>query len=99
MTMVVADGISPDVDEMLCSALQRLPLPAAIGAPMLFGKSRFILVRSMVASTKLLELHAEVMRICVPYLRPAAAPNTEWGNGLRMSRWRVGSSRRSSRGH
>jgi len=79
VTMIVADGISPDVDDKLAAVLHRLPLPCVIGAPMVFGRSPFVLVRSVVPSMELLQLQADVNRICVTYLTPAAAPNTAVG--------------------
>jgi 2'-5' RNA ligase len=79
VTMIVADGISPDVDDKLSAVLHRLPLPCVIGAPIVFGRSPFILVRSVVPSIELLQLQADVNRICMTYLTPAAAPNTDVG--------------------
>ena len=79
MTLLVADEISPDVDAPLSQVLQRLPLPCVIGAPIVFGRLPFVLVRLVVPSTELLELHADAARICSPYLTPAAAPNTGVG--------------------
>jgi 2'-5' RNA ligase len=78
-TLVVADGISPEVGEPLSSSLRRLPLPCVIGAPMVFGRSPFVLVRVVVPSVELLELQAEVARICQPYLTHGAASNTAVG--------------------
>lgn len=78
-TLVVADGISPDADDVLSSVGRRFPLPCAIGAPMVFGRATFVLVRLIVPSAALLELHAEVARICLPYLTPGLAPNTAVG--------------------
>jgi hypothetical protein len=46
---------------------------------MVFGRSPFVLVRSVVPSMELLQLQADVNRICVTYLTPAAAPNTAVG--------------------
>jgi 2'-5' RNA ligase len=79
VTMIVADGISPDVDDELSAVLHRLPLPCVIGAPIVFGRSPFILVRSVAPSMELLQLQADVYRICLTYLTPAAAPNTAVG--------------------
>jgi hypothetical protein len=79
VSMIVADGISPDVDDKLRAVLHRVPLPCVIGAPMVFGRSPFILVRSVVPSMELLQLQADVNRICLTYLTPAAAPNTAVG--------------------
>lgn len=78
-TLVVADSISPDADDVLSSVGRRFPVPCVIGAPMVFGRSPFVLVRVIVPSAALLELHAEVARICLPYLTPGLAPNTAVG--------------------
>ena len=79
VTVIVADGISPDVDDRLSAVLYRLPVLCVIGAPMVFGRSPFILVRSVVPSMELLQIQAEVNRISTTYLEPAAAPNTAVG--------------------
>jgi 2'-5' RNA ligase len=89
MTLVVAESISPDVDELLIPATGRLPLPCRIGAPMVFGESRFTLVRLVVPTAELLTLQAEVYRICVPYLKPGSASNTvpgQWTPHVTMAR-------------
>ena len=88
-TLVVADSISPDVDDVLSSVGRRFPLPCVIGAPMVFGRSPVVLVRVVVPSALLLELHAEVARICLPYLTPGLAPNTavgQWTPHLTLAR-------------
>ena len=79
VTLLVADEISPDVDAPLSQVLQRLPLACVIGAPIVFGRSPFVLVRLVVPSTELLELHADTVHICEPYLTPGPAPNTVVG--------------------
>jgi len=79
VTLLVAEEISPEIDVSLNPVLDRLPLPCVIGAPVVFGRSPFILVRLVVPSSELLELHADVVRISRPYLTPGAAPNTVVG--------------------
>lgn len=79
VTMVVADRISADVDEQLRPVLERLTLPCVVGAPMVFGRSPFVLVRVVVPSTDLLELQAHVAGVCAPYVAPEAALNTAVG--------------------
>jgi 2'-5' RNA ligase len=79
VTLLVADRISPEVEDKLSLVLHRLPLPCVIGAPMAFGRSPFVLVRAVVPSAELLELQAEVARICLTYLTPGALPNTAVG--------------------
>lgn len=79
VTLLVADEISADIDVALRPVLDRLPVACVIGAPVVFGRSPFILVRLVVPSTPLLELHADVVRISQPYLISGAAPNTVVG--------------------
>lgn len=80
VTLVVADDISPDVDAFLTPVLERLPVPCVIGAPVVFGRSPFILVRLVVPSAELLELHADVVRISSPHLARVAASNSVVGH-------------------
>jgi 2'-5' RNA ligase len=89
LTLVVADEIAADVDELLTTVTRRLPLPCLIGAPMVFGESRLTLVRLVVPTAELLSLQAEVHRICLPYLTPGPASNTlpgQWTPHLTMAR-------------
>jgi 2'-5' RNA ligase superfamily protein len=89
VTMVVADEVGSDVDELLGPVVARLPIPCMVGAPMLFGRSTFVLVRLVVPSTELLSLQAEVLRVCTPYLTPGPAPNTlvgQWTPHVTLAR-------------
>ncbi|HME49985.1 2'-5' RNA ligase family protein [Mycobacterium sp.] len=89
VTLVVAEEISTDVDELLSPVTRQLPLRCLIGAPMVFGESRFTLVRLVVPTAALLALQAEVHRICLPYLVPGPASNTlpgQWTPHLTMAR-------------
>ena len=89
LTLVVADAISPDVDEPLAGVTPQLPLPCRIGAPMVFGESRFTLVRQVVPTVQMLSLQAEVHGICLPYLTPGPASNTvpgQWTPHLTLAR-------------
>ena len=72
VTLVVAPQIHARVD----TALEPLgaPLDAVIGAPMLFGRAPFTLVRAIVPSAALLALHTAVYRRAAPYLVPAPLP-------------------------
>jgi 2'-5' RNA ligase len=78
-TMVVADQIAEDVDTLLPAATRQLPFPCVIGAPMLFGRSSFILVKHVVPTTQLLAIQAEVLSTCMPHLTPGPASNTVVG--------------------
>jgi hypothetical protein len=74
-TMVVAENIAEDVDALLVPATRRLPLTSVVGAPMLFGKSTFVLVRLIVPSAELLSLQADVFQVCARHLKPGPMSN------------------------
>ena len=92
VTLAVAERIAVDVDELLRPVRKRLPLVAAIGAPVLFGRANVVFARLVVPTTELLALHAEVHRLCVPHLAPAPMPNSlpgQWTAHVTLAR-RVG---------
>jgi 2'-5' RNA ligase len=92
VTLVVAERIAPDVDALLRPAAQRLPLGCAVGASLLFGRSNAVLARLIVPTAELLAVHAEVHRICGPYLAPGPMPNclpAQWTAHVTLAR-RVG---------
>jgi len=92
VTLAVAERIAPDADALLRPVAQRLPLACAVGASLLFGRSNAVLARLIVPTTELLELHAEVHRICGPYLVPGPMPNSlpsQWTAHVTLAR-RVG---------
>ena len=92
VTLAVAERIAPDVDELLGPVSGRLPLPAAIGAPVLFGRASVVFARLVVPTGELLALHAEVHRLCLPHLAPAPMPNSlpgRWTAHVTLAR-RVG---------
>jgi 2'-5' RNA ligase len=76
VTLAVAMRILPDVDPLLRPVAQQLPLACTVGAPLLFGRSNAVLARLIVPTAELLALHAEVHRICAPYLVPRPLPNS-----------------------
>jgi hypothetical protein len=76
VTLAVAERIAPDVDALLLPVAQRLPLGCAVGASLLFGRSNAVLARLIVPTAELLAVHAEVHRICGPYLTPGPMPNS-----------------------
>lgn len=79
VTVTVASQLDGGVDEALTPTLQRLPLTCQIGAPMVFGRGPFILVRLLVPSIPLLDLHAEVHRVCLPYMCSGPLPHARPG--------------------
>ncbi len=80
VTMTVAARMGDEVNEVLRPMLDRLPLPCVIGAPMLFGAGQAVtLVRLVVPSADLLAMHADVHRVCMPYLVKGALPHANPG--------------------
>lgn len=76
VTLAVAERITPDVDSLLKPIAGQLPLPCTVGAPLLFGPTNAVLARLIVPTAELLALHAEVYRICAPYLLPQPMPHS-----------------------
>ena len=74
-TLTVADRIDPEVDELLSTLGERFPFPCRIGAPLFFGRAKAVLARLVVPTTALLDVHAEVHRLCLPYLDPGPVTN------------------------
>jgi 2'-5' RNA ligase len=92
VTLAVAERIDVDVDELLRPVSKRLPLVAAIGAPVLFGRANVVFARLVVPTSELLALHAEVHRLCLPHMVPAPMPNSlpgQWTAHVTLAR-RVG---------
>lgn len=89
VTLVVADQMSDDVDAALVPVLSRLPLACRIGAPMLFGRGPFTLVRLVVPAADLLALHADVHSVCLPFMTPGPLPHAgpgEWTPHVTLAR-------------
>lgn len=76
MTLTVAERIDPGVDERLSSLGGRFPFPCRIGAPLLFGTAKVVLARLVVPTADLLDVHAEVHRLCRSHLSPGPMANT-----------------------
>jgi 2'-5' RNA ligase len=92
VTLAVAERIAPDVDALLRPVAHQLPLRCAVGASLLFGRSNAVLARLILPTAELLALHAEVHRICGPYLMPGPMPNSlpgQWTAHVTLAR-RVG---------
>lgn len=68
ITLIAAQRISPDVDEVLRPLADRLPVAVVVGAPLVLGGPRHTLARLIVPSAELLDLHAEIYRRCLPSL-------------------------------
>jgi hypothetical protein len=88
-TLTVAERIDPEVDELLRPLVARFPLVCRIGAPLLFGGAKPVLARLVVPSAELLEVHAEVHRLCLPHLRPGPMANAvpdQWTAHVTLAR-------------
>src|SRR4051794_30276484 len=93
-TATVAEWIDPAVDGVLQPLAARFPFPCRIGAPLLFGRSQLILTRLVVPTAELLDVHAEVYRLCEPFQRPGAMANSrpgQWTCHVTMARRLPGS--------
>ena len=93
VTLAVAERIDVDVDELLRPVAQRLPLACAVGPPVLFGRANVVFARLIVPTSELLDLHAEVHRLCLGHLEPGPMSNSlpgQWTAHTTLAR-RVGS--------
>jgi hypothetical protein len=92
VSLAVAQRIDPGVDAALATVLGGLPLECVLGATLIFGRSHGVLARLVVPTLELLELHAQVHRICAPHLIPGPMPNVapgQWTGHVTLAR-RVG---------
>jgi hypothetical protein len=80
VTLTVADRMEDAVDDALRPLLARLPMPCTIGAPMLFGRGPFVLVRLLIPSADLLALQAAVHEVCLPHMSPGPLPHADPGH-------------------
>lgn len=89
VTVAVAQRIDPDVDPLLIPVARELPLRCVIGPPVLFGRVNLVLTRLVVPSRELLDLHAEVHRLCGPHLLPEPMANSmpgQWTAHVTLAR-------------
>jgi hypothetical protein len=80
VTISVAEHMDDAVSDALRPLLGRLPFDCAIGAPMLFGRGPFTLVRLVLPSAELLALQAEVHKVCLPHMSPGPLPHAAPGH-------------------
>jgi hypothetical protein len=89
VTLTVANRISPDVDSALVGVAGRLPFECVVGAPVLFGRSSYVLARLIVPSAEQLAVQAEVHRLCRPHMVGDPYPNTlpgDWTAHVTLAR-------------
>jgi hypothetical protein len=80
ITLLAAERISPEVDEVLRELAPRLPMDCVVGAHVVFGGSRLTLARLIVPSAELLALHAEVYRLALPFVTGQPFPHCRPGH-------------------
>jgi hypothetical protein len=88
-TLTVAERIDPEVDGLLTTLRARFPFPCRIGAPLLFGRAKVVLARLVVPTAELLDVHAEVHRMCLPHLSAGPMPNAlpgQWTAHVTLAR-------------
>lgn len=68
ITLIAAQRIGCDVDEVLRPLADRFPLSCVVGAPLVFGGAKQTLARLIIPSAEILDLHAEIYRRCLPHL-------------------------------
>jgi 2'-5' RNA ligase len=79
VTLAVAETMDSAVDEALRPLLQQLPITCTVGAPMLFGRRQFTLVRLIVPSVPLLSLQADIHDACLPHAPQGPLPHSQPG--------------------
>jgi 2'-5' RNA ligase len=88
-TLTVAERIDPEVDELLSSLGHRFPFRCRIGAPLVFGRAKVVLGRLVVPTGELLDVHAEVHRLCLSHLSPGPMANAlpgQWTAHVTLAR-------------
>ncbi len=87
VTVAVAREIWPRIDKNLEQKVDFAPLPIRIGAPMIFGGRRAILVRLVVPTEPLLSLHRHVHELVAdcPGLARHTGPG-EWTPHMTLAR-------------
>lgn len=79
VTIAVSRRIDPAVDAHLSELVGRLPLDCRIGAVMVFGHTTVSLVRLIVPSADLLELHGRIAATSASHQAPGPYPHSQPG--------------------
>lgn len=89
VTMTAAQRIDSDVDGALAGLADRLPIPCVIGATVVFGRGRVSLVRLVLPSRELLEIHRSVSEIVAPHVPSGTFSHTlpgQWTSHVTLCR-------------
>ena len=79
VTLAVSRRIDAAVDAELLEPVRLLPLDCRIGAVMVFGHATVSLVRLIVPSAELLEMHAHIATISASHQTPGPYPHSQPG--------------------
>lgn len=89
ITLLAAQRISPEVDDVLGCLADRFPVPCEVGAPVVFGghhdpqrrsaSATHTLARLIVPSAELLALQEEIYRLSLPHLTGEPFPHCRPG--------------------
>ena len=77
------------MDALLRALVPRFPFTCRIGAPLVFGRAKAVLARLLVPTPELLDVHAEVHRLCLPHLQAGPMANAipgQWTAHVTMAR-------------
>ena len=74
-TLTVAERIDPDVDELLRSLGRSVPVRVPDRRAAVLRRAKAVLARLVVPTTELLDVHAEVHRLCLPHTHPGPMAN------------------------
>jgi 2'-5' RNA ligase len=88
-TLTVAQRIDAEVDALLAALVSRFPFSCRIGAPLLFGRFKAVLTRLVLPTEELVDVHAEVHRLCLPHVYPGPMTNAmpgQWTPHVTMAR-------------
>ena len=80
VTLAVAEHMDDAVREALRQLIRLLPFQCTLGAPMIFGRGPFTLVRLLIPTTELLMLQAAVHDACMPHMSPGPLPHADPGH-------------------
>jgi 2'-5' RNA ligase superfamily len=78
-TLTVAQHIDAEAEVVLTELVDRFPLPCRLGPTLIFGRSAGVLARLLVPTDELLDVQADVYRLCLPHMNPAPMPHAEPG--------------------
>ena len=86
-TLTVAERIDPEVDELLRSLRGAVAVAVPDRRAAVVRRAKVVLARLVVPTAALLDVHADVHRLCLPHLRPVRWRTRCPASGPRTSHW------------